>query len=145
MEDLNKFIGIVHEYGRSDKDACDCAGLCTLFYKEIFGYVIDDGLPIGTVETSKKKPLRMLRYLLANFEKVEDVNDLTFGDIVLTKVMNEHHVAVYLRYNKILTQEIPVIYGVTKSCVYRGIQWLPYFVMGFRRKEANHEPSNVNH
>lgn len=134
MSDLDKYIGIKHEYGESTWDSCDCAGLCTLFYKEIFGYVIDDHKPIGTAESSKHNPLRMSRWLLKNMVRINDFKELQYGDIVLTKVMQEHHVGIYLEYNKILTQEIPVIYGSTKSTIYRGQQWLPFFVCGFRRR-----------
>ena len=134
MKDIGKYVGIIHEYGESTWFSCDCAGICTLFYKENFGYIIDDGKPMGTAETSKSNPLRMLRWLLKNMVRITDAKDLTYGDIVLTKVMQEHHVGIYLEYNKVLTQEIPVIYGSTKSTIYRGQQWLPYFVCGFRRR-----------
>lgn len=135
MEGIDKFIGIPHHYGKSSFQQCDCAGLCTLFYREFFDYTIDDGKPMGTSETSKTMPLRMSRWLLRNMVRITDIKDLTFGDIVLTKVFNEHHVAVFLKYNKVLTQEIPVIYGTTKSTIYRGQQWMPFFVMGFRRRK----------
>ena len=135
MEGIDKFIGIIHEYGKDTYDSNDCAGLCKLFHREVFGYVIDDYKPIGTVETSKLNPLRMLRWLLKNMDKVTDISQLTYGDIVLTKVFDEHHVAIFLKYNKVLTQEIPVIYGTTKSTIYRGQQWMPFFVMGFRRRK----------
>lgn len=134
MKDIGNFIGIPHHFGMSNFFGADCAGLCILFYNEIFGYTIDDGKPIGTAEEYAKNHSRMLRYLLKTMDKVTSVDDLCFGDIVVTKVFNEHHVALYTEYGRVLTMEIPCVEGKTRSCIYKEIQWKPHFVMGFRRR-----------
>lgn len=134
MENLSKYIGIVHRFGMADFDSCDCAGLCTLFYKEEFGFIIDDGKPIGTYDEYQSHHSRMLRYLLKTMDKVQSVDNLEYGDIIVTKVYGEHHVAVYLEYGRVLTMQIPCVEGSTRSCIYKENQWKPYFVMGFRRR-----------
>ena len=134
MKDLGNFIGIQHHFGESTWSACDCVGLARLFYRE-HGYAeaLSDGKP-EDAEVYKHQPLRMLRYLMKRLDRIESVDALEYGDIVVTKVFNEHHLGIYTEYQRLLTMEIPVIYGITKSCIYKGQQWLPYFVMGFRRR-----------
>ena len=105
-----------------------------MFYKEEFGYVIDDHRPIGTYEEYQSNHSRMSRYLLKTMDKVKSVEALEFGDIIVTKVLNEHHVALYTEYGKVLTMQIPCVEGSTRSCIYKEHQWKPYFVMGFRRR-----------
>jgi hypothetical protein len=133
---LNKFIGIPHYFGKSSYEQCDCAGLAKLFYAE-HGYNenLDDNIPIGTSEDYKKTPLRMLRYLIKHLDRVDSIEALCYGDIVVTKVFNELHLGIYLEYQRVLAMEIPVVIGTTKSCIYKGPQWIPHFVRGFRRKE----------
>jgi cell wall-associated NlpC family hydrolase len=134
LKNIGKYIGIKHEYGESTWEHCDCAGLCTLFYRENFDYIIDDGKPMGTAETSKSHPLRMSRWLLKNMDKVKEYNNLQWGDIVLFRISNEHHVGIALEYGKVLAMEVPCVYGHTKSTIYRKSFVEPYFIMGFRRR-----------
>lgn len=134
LKDLGKFIGIPHYFGKSSFEQCDCAGFARLFYREHgWAETLTDNKP-EDVEEYKRQPLRMLRYLMKNLDRIESIDALEYGDIVVTKVLSEHHVGIYTEYQRLLTMEVPVIYGVTKSCIYKGHQWMPYFVMGFRRR-----------
>jgi cell wall-associated NlpC family hydrolase len=137
MSPFDKFIGIPHQYGESSWSACDCAGLCQLFYREHqYNETLIDGKPIGDSESSKKQPLRMLRYLLKNLDRIPDINDLQYGDIVLLKIAGEHHVAISIDYGKILSMAVPCIAGVSKSTIYRKQYWSQFYIVGFRsRKE----------
>lgn len=138
MADIDKYIGIIHEYGESTWSHCDCAGLAKLFYAtEGFKETLDDHKPIGSAEDYKKTPLRMLRYLLGNLDKIKDHNELQWGDIVVFRIAGEHHLGIYTEYGKVLSMAIPVIYGTSKSTIYRRNYWQQHYVCGFRsRKEA---------
>lgn len=137
MANLNKYIGIPHYYGQSTFDQCDCAGLAKLFYAtEGFKEPLDDHRPIGTQESYKGTPLRMLRYLLANLDKIKDHESLQWGDIVVFRISGELHVGIYTRYGKVLSMQVPVVYGKSKSTIYPKQFWNPLFICGFRsRKE----------
>lgn len=132
MVNLGKFIGIPHYYGRHGFDGADCAGLCRLFYEK-HGYkeTLDDGLPIGTAEDYKKTPLRMLRYLLKNLDRVDEPQ---YGDIIVTKMFGELHVGIYTEYNRVIAMEIPVVIGKTRSTMYREEFWKPHHIATFRRR-----------
>lgn len=133
MKDIGNFIGIPHYFGESSRTACDCIGLARLFYAEHGWQSISDGKP-EDVDEYKAQPFRILRYFLKNFDRIESIDALEYGDIVITKVLSEHHVGIYTEYQRLLTMEVPVIYGVTKSCIFKGHSWTPYFICGFRRR-----------
>jgi cell wall-associated NlpC family hydrolase len=130
--DLDKFIGIRHHFGRHGFDGADCIGLCRLFYEQ-HGYKesLDDKVPIGTYEDYQRTPLRILRYLLKNFDKVHNPH---FGDIIVSKVCNELHLGIYIDYGKVLAMSVPCIEGVTTSTIYREEYWKPSLIQAFRRR-----------
>lgn len=132
---LNKFIGIKHYFGESSFTKCDCAGLARLFYKEHnYGIDLTDGKPLDEAEY-KHQPYRMLRYLLKSLDKVRSIDELKYGDIVVVRIMEELHIGIYTEYQRLLTMEVPVVIGHTQSCIYKGYQWMSYFICGFRRKQ----------
>lgn len=137
MINPNKYIGITHQFGQSSWESCDCIGLVKLFYNtEGFKEPIDDNMPMDKEEYAKT-PYRLLRYFLKNMDRVKDHNDLQYGDVVVFRVGGELHTAVYIGYGKVLAMAVPVVYGFTKSTIYKQNYWLSCFVSGFRsRKEG---------
>lgn len=137
--DPSKYIGIPHYYGRSDFLACDCAGLCKLVYNtEGLRESMDDHRPFGDPSETKTQRLRMLRYLLKNMDKVKDYNELRELDIVVFRISGDLHIGVYVGYGKVLAMAVPVVYGYSKSTIYRRQYIEQFFVCGFRsRKEGS--------
>lgn len=133
MEDISKYVGIVHQFNGDTFENCDCIGLCRLFYKE-HGWEQDftDGKPVEP-DWQKKDPFRLARYLNSHFTKTKSVEDLRFGDVVLFNIYDDYHLGLYLEYGKMLAMQVPVMYGVSMSTVYRRNYWTPFFVRGYLR------------
>jgi cell wall-associated NlpC family hydrolase len=136
--DTNKFVGLVHHFGKSSfKDGADCVGLCRLYYREL-GDNEDffDGKPEDEQEY-KHQHYRILRYLLKNLTRIPDINNLQRNDIVLLKIAGDNHMAISLDYGKILSASVPCIPSYSKSTIYKRNYWSQFFVAGFRsRKEV---------
>lgn len=133
MEDVSKYVGIVHQFNGDTFENCDCIGLCRLFYKE-HGWEQDftDGKPVEP-DWQKKDPYRLARYLNSHFTKTRNIEDLKFGDVILFNVYDDFHLGLYLGYGKMLTMQVPVQYGVTMSTIYRRNMWERFFVRGYLR------------
>lgn len=136
-ENLNKYIGKIHEY-QGTGDTCDCLNLVQQFYKD-HGYEqdFDDGRPRPATydEYIKHEPTRLIRYLLKHFAVTEKPDELEYGDVILVLVDGDPHVGVYVGEGKALAMEIPVIYGKSKSTIYRARYWKPFFRAGFKRRK----------
>lgn len=129
----SKYIGIPHYYGCSTFEQCDCAGLCKLVYEtEGYNESLDDHRPIGESSEAKTQPLRILRYLLKNMDKVKGYDDLKEMDIVAFRIAGDIHIGIYIGYGKVLAMAVPVVYGYSKSTIYRRQYIEQFFVCGFR-------------
>lgn len=134
MENIDKYIGIVHRFNGDTFDGCDCIGLCRLFYREHgWSPKFDDGKPV-THDWEKKDSLRLVRYLQKNFTMTRDVGELQFGDILLFDIAGDSHLGIYLQYGDILAMQVPVDEGKTTSTIYHRHYWKPGFKAGFRRE-----------
>lgn len=135
-ENLNKYIGKIHRY-QGKGDYCDCLNLVQQFYRDHhYKQDFNDGQerPATYEEYKKKCPMRMIRYLVNNFQKVTDIRSLGYGDVVLTDISGDAHLGVYVGDDKVLAMEIPVIEGKSKSTIYKGRYWKPYFKAGFKKE-----------
>ena len=141
MEDISKYIGIPYEFNGDTSDGADCAGLVMMFYR-------DHKWKPTTYEKPKdhdwfvKTPFKMERFLLKNYKKVKSISDLSFGDIIWTRIGGEGHVLIYLEYGKVLTTFPPTgpqwnseVLPSKSMVVHRNV-WEHGFICGFRRKEA---------
>lgn len=129
---INRFVGITHRFNGRSFDGADCIGLCHLFYRE-HGYsqVWNDGKPI--TENWRDDKLRLLMFLRRNFTPTDDVDSLTYGDVILFNIDGDLHLGIYLEYGKVLAMQVPVCEGESQSTIYPKTFWLPAFVKGFKR------------
>ena len=102
-QDLTKFVGIPFKFLGVDYDGLDCIGLCQLFYKE-HGYDIEfrDGKPI-TKDWYETAPTRMWKWFCKKCDKIENIYDLQYGDIVVFEIGGENHTSIYIGDFKVLT------------------------------------------
>lgn len=137
MDELNKYIGLVHKY-QGHGSYSDCLNLVQRFYKD-HGYqpdFDDHRVRPGTYdEYIKTQPTRMVRYLLKHFDKTSDIQKMEYGDVALVLIGGDPHLGVIVNDNKLLTMEIPVVEGKSKSTLYRPRYWKPYFRLGFKRRK----------
>lgn len=137
MEDIDKYIGIVHRFGQSDFNGCDCFGLCKLFYREhCWPQKFDDGKPYPSPDNYSEPSQwhRLYKYLLCNFKQV-NAEELRFGDFVVFQIEGSIHCGIYLEYGKLLSMQVPSVDGESTSTIYHRAVWLKFFKYGFRRKE----------
>lgn len=136
-ENLDKYIGRIHKY-QGTGECCDCLNLVQEFYKD-HGYKQDfnDGRPRPQTydDYITHEPTRLIRYLLKHFFLTKNIDELEYGDVILTLIGGEPHIGVYVGEGKALAMEIPVIYGKSKSTIYKGRYWKPYFRAGFKRRK----------
>lgn len=134
-ENLSKYIGLIHKYQGSG-NYCDCLNLVQMFYKD-HGYKQDfnDGRPRPKTwgDYINHEPTRMVRYLVKNFKKTKNIDDLEYGDVILTNIAGDAHLGVYIGDGKALAMQIPVVEGKSKSTIYKRKFWEPYFKAGFKR------------
>lgn len=129
-QDIDKFVGIPHQFGGDSYESCDCLGLCRLFYREHgIGLDFTDGKPV-TENWKKDGHLRLKRYFKKYFKEV-DKDSLQYGDIVLFDVVGDIHFGVYVGYGKVLAMFVPVKYGETKSTIYKKKMWENSFRKGY--------------
>lgn len=135
MEDVGQYIGIPHYFNQSTFEGCDCLGLCRLFYSQHkWEQTFDDGKPITKDWQKKDGAIRLFRYFKKHFKETTDINELTFGDIVVFKVNGDYHFGIFLEYGKVLAMEVPVVYGKSTSSIFHKRFWLAGFVYGFKRE-----------
>lgn len=105
MENLNKYLGIKFRFHSKEKsnEYSNCLELAKRFYKD-HGYLenLDDGYP-DVKNRNEMYIKRMLKYLIRNFKRVESIDELEFGDIIL--LYTGAHIGIYLGDNKILAFE----------------------------------------
>lgn len=133
-EKIYSLIGL--KYGFS-KDKNHCVDLCRKFYalhdwKEDFRDGKDD--PETLEEFNKHHKLRLLRYLLKNFDKVKDTYALEYGDVVIFDVLGDLHCGVFIGNGDIIAMEVPCGEG-SRSAVYKYKFWKQAFLCAFRRRK----------
>ena len=102
-QNIERFIGLPYKFLGTDFTGVDCIGLCQLFFFEHnLPIVIRDGRPI-TKDWYLTEPYRLARWLFKNFDKVESIDDLRYGDIVLFEINGESHTGIYIDDYKVLT------------------------------------------
>ena len=133
MENIDKYIGILHKFGGDTFDGCDCVGLCKLFYREHDWFPVwDDGKPI-TRDWQKNEPMRIVKFLTLHFKMTRNPDALRFGDILYFDIYGDTHLAIYLEGGDILSMQVPVKEGFTCSTIYHSHIWKRGFRAGFRR------------
>ena len=131
-QDLTKFIGIPYEFLGTDFTGVDCIGLCQLFYfQHGIPLIFRDGRPI-TKDWYLTEPYRMVRWFLAYFQKIEDIVDLQYGDVVIFEINGESHTGIYIDDFKVLT----VLELFKKSMIIRLRKQNILYRCGFRLKEG---------
>lgn len=102
-QDLTKFIGIPYEFLGTDFTGVDCIGLCQLFYfQHGIPLIFRDGRPI-TKDWYLTEPYRLAKWLVHNFERIENQDYLEYGDVVLFEINGEGHTGIYIGNAKVLT------------------------------------------
>lgn len=138
MEDLSKYIGLTYRFNMNTRSGgyCNCLTLVKQFYNDK-GYpeTWDDGKPLPT-SGAEPYEKRLYLYLLQNFIKEDNPENLEYGDIVLIKAGSSTNIGVYVGEGNVLTVEKPTIEGKAKSIVYRERLWKPYVKTCFKRKKG---------
>ena len=102
-QNIERFIGLPYKFLGTDFNGVDCIGLCQLFLNEHhIPMIIRDGRPI-TKDWYLKEPYRLARWLFKNFDKIDNIDDLRYGDIVLFEINGESHTGIYIDDYKVLT------------------------------------------
>lgn len=102
-QNIERFIGLPYKFLGTDFNGVDCIGLCQLFLNEHhIPIIIRDGRPI-TKDWYLKEPYRLARWLFKNFDKIDNIDDLRYGDIVLFEINGESHTGIYIDDYKVLT------------------------------------------
>ena len=130
-KDLSKYIGIPYKFLGTDFDGVDCIGLCHLFMNDYQGINITwrDGRTISK-DWYVTEPFRLARWLCTYFNKVKDMNNLRFGDIVLFEINGESHTGVYVGDMKVLT----ILEVFKKSMIIHLKKQNAFYQCGFRYK-----------
>lgn len=103
QQNIERFIGLPYKFLGTDFNGVDCIGLCQLFLNEHhIPMIIRDGRPI-TKDWYLKEPYRLARWLFKNFDKIDNIDDLRYGDIVLFEINGESHTGIYIDDYKVLT------------------------------------------
>ena len=138
--DMNeKIYGLIGlKYGFSEGEN-HCVDLCRKFY-ELHGWRenFQDGKadPESLEEFNKKHKLRLLRYLLKNFNKVKDTYALEYGDVVIFNILGDLHSGIFIGHGDIIAMEVPCGEG-SRSAVYKYKFWKKAFLCAFRRREVD--------
>lgn len=129
-QNLEKFVGIPYKFLGTDYTGLDCIGLCQLFYFE-HGIPLEfrDGREI-LKDWYLTEPFRLARWLVTNFDRIRNRNDLEYGDIILFEINGEGHTGIYLGDAKVLTileffKKSMIIHLKRGNVLYRG---------GFRKR-----------
>jgi len=140
MENTNRYIGIPWVFNEDSFEAADCTGLVQLFYQE-HGWKPNTYPKPTARDWYLVDKLGMQKFLVKNFDKTRDAEDLQFGDVVYMMINGEGHCGIYLEYGKVLSTFPP---GVKlwdgsmmpdRSFILRESMWKPVFKAGFKRKE----------
>ena len=136
---LNNYVGIPYEFAGSSHDSADCIGLVRLFYKEHnWKPDIYDGPFYHNWYV--KTPFRMIRFFIKNMNKIKDIKDLQFGDVVYFTIGGEGHVGIYYKYGRILTtfpdnsKQWDGTYMPNNSFLCHRQLWERAYRCGFRRR-----------
>lgn len=129
-QDLSKFVGLPYKFLGTDFTGVDCIGLCQLFFNE-HGYPIEirDGRPI-TKDWYLTEPYRLARWLVKNFDKINNMEELRYGDIVLFEINGESHTGIFVDNGKVLT----ILEVFHKSMIMHLKKRNIFYQCGFRMK-----------
>lgn len=130
-QNIEKYVGLPFKFLGTDFAGVDCIGLCQLFLCE-HGYDIEirDGRPI-TKDWFLTEPYRLARWLIKNFDKIDNMEDLQYGDIVLFEINGESHTGIYLNNGKVLT----ILEIFKKSMIIHLKKRNIFYQCGFRMRE----------
>ncbi len=137
MLDTKDYIGIPHVFLGESHEGCDCIGLARLFYKEHdWPEDIWDGGEEVTEDNYNTSPVwrRLLKELRKDFDEVRSIDELKEGATVLFLIDGDYHIGIYAGDGWMLTMEIPVRYGKSRSMLYHKRYWKMYFKRGFNRR-----------
>lgn len=134
MEDLTKYIGL--PYGFTD-GKYHCVDLCRLFYHD-HGFIEDfddhKPMPISLDDFNQHHKLRLLKYLIRNFDRSDNEDDAEYGDIVLFDILGDMHTGIYLEDGQILAMQVPCN-DQAISTIYKHKFWRYAFKYVFKRKK----------
>lgn len=131
-QNIERFIGLPYKFLGTDFNGVDCIGLCQLFLNEHhIPVIIRDGRPI-TKDWYLKEPYRLARWLFKNFDKIDNIDDLRYGDIVLFEINGESHTGIYIDDYKVLT----ILEVFKKSMIIHLKKENIFYQCGFRVREV---------
>lgn len=130
-QNIEKFVGLPFKFLGTDKTGVDCIGLCQYFLCS-HGIEIEfrDGRPIEK-DWFLTEPYRLIKWLFHNFDKVDNMYDLQYGDIVLFEINGESHTGIYIDNGKVLT----ILEVFKKSMIMHLKARNMFYRCGFRIKE----------
>jgi cell wall-associated NlpC family hydrolase len=102
MVDLKKFVGIPYGFNCETYESADCVGLVKLFYEE-HGYNLSKYDRPTSEDWFVKDKFKVVKYLLKHFDKTRDIDNLSYGDLLVVEINGESHLFIYLGYDKVLT------------------------------------------
>lgn len=104
----NKYIGKPYVFNGRSPESFDCIGLLAVFYKDQgWPEDFDDGRPIEP-NWYELEPYRFARYMVKHFDRTEDINDMSEGDIILWEINGESHTGIYAGYGRFLSTFPPI-------------------------------------
>lgn len=130
-QDLEKFVGLSYKFLGTDFTGVDCIGLCQLFYNQHgIDIEIRDGRPI-TKDWYLTEPYRLARWLVEHFDKIKEMENMQYGDIVLFEINGESHTGIYIDNGKVLT----ILEVYRSSMIFHLKKGNIFFQCGFRLRE----------
>lgn len=104
----SKYVGIPYVFNGRTMKGADCIGLLCLFYADQgWPETFSDGEEI-TPDWFEKEPYRFAKYLIKNFDRVTDINELPEGSVLLFEINGESHTAIYCGFGKFLSTFPPI-------------------------------------
>ena len=128
MENLDKYIGLNYRFDLSN-NSYNCLSLAKEFYKD-HGYInIDDGKSWPT-DYKTRYATRMMNWFNNNMTKVDSIDQLEFGDLVI--IRPGYRVGVYVGNGNLLTISSEFKDDISKSIIYPLDYWKDNFRIGYK-------------
>lgn len=135
MEDIVKYLGLPYGFTQG---RYNCIDLCRLFYMD-HGYSQDfengTEMPCSMEDFNNNHRLRLLKYIMKNFDRDSDINNVRYGDLILFEVLGDIHTGIYIGDGNVLAMQVPCQEGKSLSCVYKKKFWSIAFKYCFHPKE----------
>ena len=125
VENLNKYVGLNYRFDLSN-NSYNCLSLAKKFYKDHdYKQNFDDGSSWPT-NYKDNYARRLISYLENNFTKIEDIDSLSYGDIVV--ISPGIRIGTYVGEGNLLTISSEFKDDISKSIIYPLDYWKNNFI-----------------